>query len=149
MSTKAFLVIASGLILITSLGACNTFPLQSVSPADPLVLTPEEVVEGFYNWYIEYPGNPNLGAYQESPFLTAALVTKIDETINNFQAGGADPFLCAQDRPDKIFVDTAEISDQTAEIRVTSSFEGHEFQVHLIQEDGEWKMDSVRCGRSE
>jgi hypothetical protein len=59
--------------------------------------------------------------------------------------GGYDPFLCAQDIPDKIYVNAADISGQTAEIRVTSSFGGHEFKVLLVQEDGEWKIDEVRC----
>jgi hypothetical protein len=145
MRIKAFLRIASSLIWITALGSCNTLPLQSVSPQDPLVLTPEEVVEGFYNWYTEYPGNPNQGAYRASPFLTESLMDSTAEIVAGFQMGGYDPFLCAQDIPDKIYVNAADISGQTAEIRVTSSFGGHEFKVLLVQEDGEWKIDEVRC----
>jgi hypothetical protein len=147
MRIKAFLVELLVLVLVATLVACDSLPLQSVSPNDPLALSPEEVVEGFYNWYLEYPGNPNQGAYRESPFLTVSLMDKTAETVAGFQMGGYDPFLCAQDSPDKIFVDRAEISGGTATIRVTSSFQGHEFRVQLVQEDGEWKMDQVQCGR--
>jgi hypothetical protein len=147
MSTKGFTVVL--LILIAALVGCDGLPLQSISPNDPLALSPEEVVEGFYNWYLEYPGNPTQGAYRSSPFLTEALMDRTAQTVAGFVMGGFDPFLCAQDSPEKIYVDAAEISGDSARIKVTSSFQGHEFRVQLIQEDGEWKIDQVLCGQSE
>lgn len=145
MRSKAFRVIIPALVLV----ACYRLPLQSITPEDPLVLSPEEVVESFYDWYLQHPGNPNQGAYRSSPFLTETLMDKTAETVAGFKMGGFDPFLCAQDSPDKIYVDPGVISGGSAEVRVTSSFEGHGFRVHLIQEDEEWKIDRVQCGLSE
>jgi hypothetical protein len=149
MNRKTIQVIASALVLVAVLIACDRLPLQSISPEDPLAMSPEEVVEGFYNWYLRYPGNPNQGAYRSSPFLTESLMDRTAETVAGFQMGGYDPFLCAQDSPDKIFVGPAEITGSSAQIRVTSSFQGHAFRIHLIQEAGEWKVDQVLCGSSE
>lgn len=149
MSMKTILIILLMLILVAAIGSCDRVPLQSISPNDPLAMSPEEVVESFYNWYLAYPGNPNQSAYRTSPFLTESLMDRTAEIVAGFQMGGFDPFLCAQDIPDKIYVDRAVVSEASAEVKITSSFQGHEFKVQLIQEEGEWKIDWVRCGHSE
>jgi hypothetical protein len=139
--TYAFLTL---LLLALFLPACQNLP--AASPSDPLMMTPEEVVESYYNWLMQYPGNPTAEhAYRESPFLTPEFILSIDETVSGFRLGGADPFLCAQDIPDKVFVQQADVVGDRAVVRVNSSFEGHSFLVDLVQEDGEWKISRVRC----
>jgi hypothetical protein len=132
------------LMLSSILTACRLLP--AASPSDPLIMTPEEVVESYYNWLMQYPGNPTAEyAYRESPFLTAPFIIRIDETVSGFRLGGADPFLCAQDIPEKVYVQQAEMDGDRSSVRVNTSFEGHYFNVDLVKEEGEWKISGVRC----
>lgn len=109
-------------------------------------MSPEEVVESFYNWYIEYPGSPlaNRG-YAESLYLSEKMVVRLDELIASFEGGGYDPILCAQDLPNEIFVREATVSENTAEVPIESSFQGHSIVVNLVLRNGEWKIDGTSC----
>jgi hypothetical protein len=140
---KSYLFLLMGVTIIS----CS---LQSIVPADPLVMTPEEVVESFYNWLIEYPGNPRVdGAFKNSPFLSESYIQKVDEDIKLSvnQLGGADPFFCAQDIPDKVYVNSAEIDNGRASVRLTTSFVNHRLLIELNLIDGEWKIVKINCLR--
>ncbi len=108
--------------------------------------TPGEVVEGFYWWYIGYPGNPMAdGAYRSSGNLTEEFVQKMDEIIASLDRGGYDPFLCAQDIPGELTFEETLVSGDEASVVVHTSLEGHMFTVELQQVDGQWKMSAVIC----
>lgn len=129
-------------------GGCELAALPQASPADPLSMRPEEVVESFYNWFFEYPGNSTgERAYRDSLLLTPAFIQTVDETLDSFSGagGGFNPFVCAQDNPERIFVQEAEIDGDRAVVVVNSSFEGHSFTVELLVSEGEWKIDGIQC----
>jgi hypothetical protein len=133
------------LIALLLLSSCNR---GSVVPVDPLVMTPEEVVESFYNWLLEYPGNPRSdGAFRNSPFLSTEFIQEIDDFTRAPALGGADPFFCAQDIPDKIYVYPAEIEGGSALVSMETSFTNHRLQIELNLVDSEWKILHVHCGR--
>jgi hypothetical protein len=113
-------------------------------------MTPEEVVEGFYWWYIGYPGNPMVdGAYRSSEYLADEFVQKVDAIAASFDQGGYDPFLCAQDVPGEFTIEEAVVSGDGASLAVHTSFEGHTFTVELRQVDRRWKISDVICPRIE
>jgi hypothetical protein len=121
---------------------------QAAVPNDPLIMRPEEVVENFYDWLMEYPGNPRVdGAYKTSPFLTDVYIEQVGKGFNENQIGGVDPFMCAQDIPEKVFVHDAETMGKHAFVNVDSSFPGHHFQIELELVEGEWKIRNILCGR--
>jgi hypothetical protein len=128
-------------------GGCGFAALPQASPADPLVMRPEEVVDSFYKWFFEYPGNSTgERAYRDSLLLTPAFIQTIDETLDSFTGGGGfNPFVCAQDNPERIFVQEAQIDGDRAVVVVNSSFEGHSFTVELQVSEGEWKIDGIKC----
>jgi hypothetical protein len=114
------------------------------------------VVEAFYRWYVDYPGNPIVErAYRQSPLLSEALVTEIDETIEAMNAagpGGADPVLCAQDIPGELRYSPAVVSGETATVVVqqvwnpgTESESIRELQVEAQQAEGEWLISDITC----
>jgi hypothetical protein len=132
--------------LAGGLAACTRFALPHISPDDPLAMAPDEVVESFYNWLLEYPGNPiSSGDYQSSPFLTAEYLDQIEQELSGNRPGGVDPFLCAQDVPEKVSVQPAVLDDSQASVRVFTSFEGHSFIVRLAQKEREWKITGITC----
>lgn len=105
---------------------------------------PEVVVQDFYEWYLSYQGNPLVDqAYQGTRFLTADFVASLDEFVE--QGMQYDPVLCAQDKPQEITPGEVDISGNEATLPVTTSFEGHEFEVKLSLVDGDWKIDHVIC----
>jgi hypothetical protein len=151
--------------VVLALTACSVIPSQRLdvtrNPPQAKVqaraanMAPEEVVESFYGWLIDYGGydpetdtfnNPLVdGAYKTREELAPEAVQWVEETLASFDRGGYDPFLCAQDIPTSISVGRAEISDGEATVRVATSFEGHFFTVRLVQIGGEWKIVKVVC----
>jgi hypothetical protein len=128
--------------------------------------TPAEVVESFYEWYLDYTEsagagefrNPLVdGAYQGSPFLTHDFVGKVDEMLKNMQQGGFDPFVCAQVIPNQITTDGTYLAEMygpdfanKASVVVRTEFAGHVFTADLVRpEQGEdWQIDNIICGGS-
>jgi hypothetical protein len=118
---------------------------------------PEQVVESFYRWYLNYPGNfIRDGAHRSDDRLTKDLVQKIDEIIASFQHGGYDPLLCAQDIPGDWEVETQSVNEQEAQIVLheiwnpDTGFESvRDVMVHLRVVDGQWRIDDVICPQPE
>ena len=120
----------------------------------PAATMPEQAVEGFYGWYLEYVGvqgsgqmrNPLAdGAYRSSPYLTPGAIQKVDRIVASFDKGGYDPFLCAQDVPASYALDQVVVSGEEASVVVHTSFEGHTFTVELQQVGGRWAISDVLC----
>jgi hypothetical protein len=117
-------------------------------------LEPAQVVEGFFQWYLAYMGDPTTDAfrnpmvdraYGESDLLTGRFVQQIDELLASFDGAGYDPFLCAQDIPRSLSTEEIALDGAIAEVEVTTNFVGHRFHVDLINQDGAWKIDNIRC----
>jgi hypothetical protein len=117
-------------------------------------LTPSEVVEAFYDWYLDTIGDPGSDefrnplvdrAYRSSKYLTGRLVHTIDLAIESGQPLSYDPFLCAQDIPRGLSVGDAALMGDTAIVEVYTSFARHRFRVELTAAEGSWQIDNVRC----
>jgi hypothetical protein len=122
-------------------------------PALAETLTPEAVVGAYYGWYVDYvrtQGNPLVDkAYHGRPELTEAFVADVDAIIAGFDKGGYDPFLCAQDAPDSFEVSVVRFEGDEAVVTMNTSFEGHQFDVRLVQTEAGWKIDDVLCDLGE
>jgi hypothetical protein len=132
--------------LAVLLSGCG--PAPEPVDASPAHATPREVVESFYAWYVDYPGNPMVeGAYRSSEYLDEAFVQKVDGIIASFDRGGYDPFLCAQDVPASFTVEDAVVSGDEAHVVVRTSFEGHSFTVVLRPVNERWEISDVLCAQ--
>ena len=115
--------------------------------------TPEQVVEAFYRWYLRQESVLADRSYRQSEYLTAALVQKVDGTIDSFTGGGYDPFLCAQDIPGQVETDEAVIAGGEATIvahliwNPGTAYESvRDVTLLLRQVDGLWRIDNILCG---
>ncbi|MAT99687.1 MAG: hypothetical protein CL608_21305 [Anaerolineaceae bacterium] len=119
-------------------------------------LTPQQVTENFYNWYLDFMGdrtdgsftNPLVtGAYHESEYLSAAFVAQVDETIAGFENGGYDPILLAQDIPVSFEVQEPAINGSEATLVMLRYWGGNPdpspMVVHLVEENGRWLINNV------
>ncbi len=123
-------------VLVLGVVACN-------SPA--LTMTPEDVVDRFYRWYIGYPGNPLADReYRASPYLTKEFIEKVDSDLAAMRTGGVDPFLGAQDVPERFEVGEAELQDGLALVPVAFYWSGNPSPSHrnveLELDKREWKI---------
>jgi hypothetical protein len=131
------------LVGLLMLAGCGLF-----GPQEP-PLSPTEVTNQFYRWYIGYPGNPLVDkAYRASPYLAESMIEEVDETLASFEVGGADPFLLAQDIPERFTVEAATVADDRATVRVYFYWwSGDENpsvrEITLAKRDGEWKIIDV------
>jgi hypothetical protein len=144
-------LVLSTLALVAALGLSGCGPVPEAAADEAAA---EVVVEDFYTWYLNYIGdrasgefrNPLVdGAYRESEQLDPAFVESVDELLGSFEFGAYDPFLCAQDIPEEIFVGEAEVDGDSALVPVETSFAGHAFEVSLSQLDGQWKIADIVC----
>lgn len=117
----------------------------SCTNPDPTARTPEEVVDRFYSWWIHYPGNPLADQMYQGAglYLTQDFIEEVTETIASFDGGGFDPILLAQDVPEAIVAEPAELDGDTAMVSVSTTFQGHTFTVRLMREGAIWKIDGV------
>ena len=117
------------------------------------IATPEQVVTGFYDWYLAYArrnGSPLVGeAYKNSPYLSAAATHEIESILAAFGSGpGYDPVLCAQNVPLGFTLDSVEVTGETAQAFVRMDWQGApptSQTVSLKLLAGEWKIDSLTC----
>jgi hypothetical protein len=140
------LALLSGSAALAASGPLSVGDAQAQVEEQPL---PEQVVSDFYEWYLDSVDpaagqNPLVDrVYRSSDLLSEEFVAEVDAVLDSFERGGYDPFLLAQDIPASFEVGEAALSDETAYVRVETSFEGHAFLVGLKQVDGVWKINAV------
>lgn len=134
-STIALFTLA---ILVVGCGPATANPELSGGAASP----PEQVVEDFYVWFLELGPNGELNDFRESPLISSAGMSAIEETL----AGGlgANPIVCAQDIPESVEVGKASVSGDQAEVLVESSF-GNSIAVTLELVGEQWFISDFSC----
>lgn len=131
--------------MMVSLAACQSGGLPVAAPADPMIMTPEEVVESFYNWYLEYPGSPLTGGqYADSPYLAPSFIEKVDQIVASSKGNGDDPFLLSKERPNIVQVSRADIEGEKAHITVTTEFPDQVLHISLEKIDGNWMISDIQ-----
>jgi hypothetical protein len=121
-----------------------------------VMLSPRGVVQAFYGWYLAYIGergsdamrNPLVDrAYRDSDYLADSLIQEVDDLLNSFDKGGFDPFLLAQDIPERIVVGEAVLSSDVATVEIYQHFAGNPdpraIMAQLILVDGTWKITGM------
>lgn len=147
--------------LIREQGSWKIDGIQRGSP-----LSPEGVVQLFYNWYFNYgepdhslgnacyalasAGNPLADrAYRESPFLAQAFIDRVEALLAEQEGAVAyDPFLRARNHPRGFYVVTHEMEVKGAEASVPVQLAyGREqiiIEVEVTNEDGKWRIVEVQ-----
>mgnify|MGYP001038871523 CR=1 FL=1 len=115
-------------------------------------LSPEATLEAFYAWYLDYIGggmdfrNPLVDkAYQNAPYLHPALINKIDQLLS--VSINYDPFLCAQDIPQKVEALATFYNQGRPVVLVDGGFPGHTLTADLVRVDfNQWAIRDITCG---
>ncbi|MGD8854946.1 MAG: DUF3828 domain-containing protein [Chloroflexota bacterium] len=151
------LVQQDGRWLISSVDA----PAAETTEEPVAAKTPEETARAFYDWYLAYIGDPGSDnfqnpmvdrAYRDSAYLTAGFVQAMDELLAGWESeyGGLphDPFLCAQDIPTEIAVESVFYNGETASVLVGTSFADHFITLDVQEDEGAWLIDDISCADS-
>ena len=125
-------------------------PLQDhTSLPDRQGLTPEQVTQTYYEWYIamtlaRFEGLSDLDpVLQAEGYLHDSMVQSI---VAEREAGlMADPMLCAQDVPRSVRVIEGEREGPQANVLLGTSFEGHRLAVFLKEDAMGWQISQVQC----
>jgi hypothetical protein len=149
---KGRLMVGVALAALLVVGGVAAMGLPAAQATDGP--TPDAVVSGFYEWYLDYIGeagerrNPLVDrAYRTSEFLSEGFVAKVDEQLASAEHFLGDPFLMAQDVPVKVEVGAAEVEGDEASVLVEMTWGGNPVpskrMVNLVRVDGEWRIDQV------
>jgi hypothetical protein len=131
--------------------------VMPTAPQAAQIMSPEAVVSAFYGWYLDLMGdrssgefiNPLVaGLYRDSEFLSANFVARIDaEVTSREQPGGGDLILLAQDVPESVAVQEANVNDDEATVVLLRYWGGNPepspMVVHLRRENGRWLITNV------
>jgi hypothetical protein len=148
-------VIGVGALVALLVSGCAALPAADASVVDE---TPEQVVEEFYAWYLDYVAYDEQagarknalvdGAYRSNEHLTEDFVVQIDDLLASMREenrGGYDPFLCAQDIPEHVNVTDTQVTGDQAQVTVETSFPNHHFTLQLEDGDAGWQIADIVC----
>lgn len=109
--------------------------------------TPSEIVDAFYESWLDADDPINSMAYDDSRYVTHAFVLQTDELLDRLQGGDYDPILCAADRPESYKVFTIKETPDTAEIAVRMEYPNKEkeIRVYLNNDLDKWKINTLVC----
>ena len=114
------------------------------------ILTPQETVEAFYKWYLEFKGHPLLsGAYKKIDYMSSGYKDRLIELIK--QKGtdllSEDPILCSGGAPYEYSVSEYDVSVSDAKATVNADYYGNivDIELELIKEGRYWVVDSITC----
>jgi hypothetical protein len=141
------------IIIIILVLLVGFFAFYYLKPFSQTSRQPEEVVEGFYDFWMSYPeepgGNPiSERAYQSRDEVTDDLIAQLDEIIDSFAEGPRyDPVLCSQDFPASLSFKEGERKENTASVIVEQDFYGSpkNLMVFLKLVNKDWKIDKIDC----
>jgi hypothetical protein len=125
-------------------GSCDVTERNNVTEK----MNPDKVVEAFYSWVTQYEGNVMVsGAYKTSEYLSDTFKEEINTLLGSMDKGGFDPFICAQDVPERFVVGSPSISNGIATVRVEQVFQTGKrvLPVELRNEAGLWKISAIKC----
>jgi hypothetical protein len=104
---------------------------------------------------MQYSGNPLTDrAYQMNEYLTSDYIQSTDEFLATHDSGDYDPFLCAQDKPNRFKVEDGDISaNQNSAVVIvqevwnfgTKQEATQDLKVRLQRVDGNWKITNIDC----
>ena len=128
---------------LASNGASPGEPTAPDEPSHPPGPSPVEVVQAFYDWYLE--GQP-MTEVVDRPELSPALVDFLDGFDEPY-----DPFACSEVLPAAIQAVTSSLSGQTAIVSTVMSTDGATFEPGpavdlVVSPTGAWQLEFVGCG---
>ena len=155
MFRKNSLTVLFMLLLLVVVGCSSIVSAASdLTGSNADAETPQEVVENFYTWLLDYIGNRAEGefhnpmverAYRDSNALSQSYIKELDRLMESDTPLGHDPLLCAQDVPQFVEIKEMAIEGDQAVAQMGSSFPNHRFEVHLDKIEGTWKITSIVC----
>jgi hypothetical protein len=148
------IVVAAAGLAYRSAAATGPDQAGTVTEKRGEALSPAQVVTGFYEWYLDYARggeelrNPLVDrAYRSSEYLAAAYVAEVDAYLTARERGGGDPFLLAQDLPERFTVGETTLSEDRADVALSLYWGGNPTpsprRVHLARIDAEWEIVGI------
>lgn len=125
------------------------------TPASQMMLSPEQVVASYYEWYLA--GEENIldgGMFQRferreylgHPLLTTAFISKVEGIRDHLpESGISDPFLCSVAQPGEFAVTLDNEDSINAGVDLSFIDTGMTLRIALQQQDGRWLISDVIC----
>lgn len=150
----AIAIIVSITIIFLSVSAYsgNKKYQENVEVNSEVFLSPEDVAEEFYGWYLAYFGDRSAGefnnplsdgAYKDSEYLSSEFIMELDELISD--GIHADPILLAQDIPHEFSVSPGPESGTAIVHLLFGGSSRHDLKLSMVNEFGLWKINKIEA----
>jgi len=153
LTPRSTIITLTILVILIGLGGLIYKNLQKngmLPEAESEITPPTKVVQDFYNWYMNYRGNPvESGAYRYLEELTPGLIEDIDNRMGKGKLS-YDPFSCGAGKPLGVAVIREEIKDTNANVVINTDYGNNvEINLKMVLENKAWKVVSIDCPQIE
>ncbi len=116
----------------------------------PIPVTPEKVAEEFYNWYMNYQGDPiSTKAYATNPLLTEYFINLIAELTTDYnESDPFDPVFCEVNKTREIFIDVPKLSNNNkqADVMINRKSDNKDlYRIVLVNPENRWLIKDIMC----
>lgn len=116
--------------------------IDAIQTGNPM--TPDGVVQLFYNWYFREGAG---AAYGDSPYLTPAFIAEVDARYAAGDGTDYDPFLRARNWPTHFFVMRMDVEmegdNATVPVQIIYGQQTEVINVSLVRQPAQWRIASV------
>ncbi|MAZ40741.1 hypothetical protein CL654_01315 [bacterium] len=146
-------ILVIGFAFFQSFRGTTDTPTNEESDPEELVyptISPEQVVQEFYDWYLT-EGNalPNEN-FATSSSLTARFINSVQAQIATEEEFDRDPFVCSAELPLEVSTNSTNINDRRANVVVDSVLSEVEMisfiaELDLTEDASAWQINNVVC----
>tara|TARA_Y100000310_G_scaffold273705_1_gene289326 strand:+ start:3791 stop:4288 length:498 start_codon:yes stop_codon:yes gene_type:complete len=111
-------------------------------------ITPDEVVEAFFTWYLSDDNALPSDNYLAAESLTDTFKSYISDLLANSEQIPVDPFTCGATDIEDLTIRPAQITLDHANVTVEEALgegDGSSFIIELVLSESAWKIDNVLC----
>jgi len=158
MENKSLIIIILVIVAILIIGfaffqSFKNSPVEEEQKEEELIypkITPEEVTQAFYDWYLEENNSLPSNKYEESDLLTSRFKNDIAQKILKEDSEERDPFVCSSELPLSVKTTSTDINDRRANVVVDSNLSDVEMisfisELNLTEDNSAWQINNVVC----
>lgn len=141
-----WIVFIVGLFLLSGIVTIWYFFGRDTEKAKSPEVIAQEQVENFYTDYLLDPKKrARENGHLFNDFLTEDFTGRVDQMISTMENKTFDPIVCSGVLPQSLTFVIKDAQDNSVELLARSTNPAYTFEIEVMQEQNQWKIDNVMC----